>query len=122
MPDEIPVLFHYGSNFDCHLIIKKAKTNTAQKVSIFGGYSIFSLDAGKSRPEKLQIRTLFTQWKFEGEFSCLEENTDKYKTFLVPATREGKRTDKKGEEITETYLTIYWYHRIYCILIIKSSW
>ena len=33
---------------------KIAKTDTAQKVFIFGGFTIFSLDVGKSRPEKLQ--------------------------------------------------------------------
>ena len=31
---------------------------------------------------------------FEGEFNCLEENTEKYKTFLVTTKKEIKRNLK----------------------------
>ena len=31
------------------------------------------------------------------EFHCLVENTDKFKTFSVPITKEIKRIDKSGE-------------------------
>ena len=35
-----------------------------------------------------------------GKSTCLEENTEKYITFLVPI--EVTRTDKKGKEFTKT--------------------
>ena len=41
--------------------------------------------------------------KFEGEFNCVRENTEKYKNLSVPITKEVKRIEKKeknGEEIT----------------------
>ena len=38
----------------------------------------------------------------EGEFNCLGKNTEKYKIFLVPITKEVKRIDKNGKEITKT--------------------
>ena len=40
--------------------------------------------------------------EFEEEFNCLGENTKKYKPFSVPITKEIKRIDKNGEEITKT--------------------
>ena len=39
--------------------------------------------------------------EFEREFNFLKENTEKYKTFSVPITKEIKRIDKNGEEITK---------------------
>ena len=33
-------------------------------------------------------------------FNCLGKNTKKYKTFSVPITKEVKRTNKNGKEIT----------------------
>ena len=39
---------------------------------------------------------------FEGELNCLGENTEKYKIFSVPITKEVKRIDKNGKEITKT--------------------
>ena len=39
--------------------------------------------------------------EFEGQFTCLGENTEKYINFLVPMKRETKRIDKNGEEITK---------------------
>ena len=39
---------------------------------------------------------------FEGEFTCLGENSEKYKTFLVPMTKEVERIDKNIKEITKT--------------------
>ena len=40
--------------------------------------------------------------KFEGELYCLGTNTEKYKTFTLPVTKEVKRIGKNGEEITKT--------------------
>ena len=39
---------------------------------------------------------------FEGEFSCLAEISEKYKTILVPITKEVKMVDKNGDEITKS--------------------
>ena len=38
--------------------------------------------------------------EFEWEFNCLRENTEKYKTFSVPITKEIKRIGKDGEKTT----------------------
>ena len=59
MPNEIPVVFHNGSNYNYHFIIR----GLANEV--------------------------------EGQFECLEENTENYKTFSV-ATE--KKFDKEGNE------------------------
>ena len=56
------MVFHDGSNYDYHFIIKQL------------------------------IKVL------EGEFSCLEENTEKFKTFSVPIKREVKRTEENREK------------------------
>ena len=40
--------------------------------------------------------------KFEGQFTCLGKNTQKYMVFLVAITNEVKRIGKNGEEITKT--------------------
>ena len=40
--------------------------------------------------------------EFEGEFNCLGENTEKYKTFSLPISREVKRIGKNGKEIAKT--------------------
>ena len=48
MPNELPVVFHAGLNFDYHFIIKGLAN------------------------------------EFEGQFECLGEYTEKYKTFSVP--------------------------------------
>ena len=39
---------------------------------------------------------------FERQFTCLEENTEKYITFSVPIEKEIARIDKNGKEITKT--------------------
>ena len=49
---EIPVVFHNGSTYDYHLIIKELAE------------------------------------KFEGQFECLGENTEKYITFPVPIKKD----------------------------------
>ena len=41
----------------------------------------------------------------EGQFTCLEENTKKCITFLVPIEKEVKGIDKKGKEITKKCIT-----------------
>ena len=67
--NEIPVVFHNGSNYDYHFIIKELAN------------------------------------KFEGQFECLGENTEKYKTFSVPIEKEVTKIDKDGNEsvVTTSY-------------------
>ena len=62
MPNETPVLFHNGSNYDYHFIVKEL-TN-----------------------------------KFEKQFECLGQNTEKYWTFYVPTGKEVINTDKDNNE------------------------
>ena len=49
--------------------------------------------------------------EFEGQLTCLGENTEKHITFPVPRKKEVTRIDKNGKECTKTIsyrLTIYW--------------
>ena len=62
MPNEIPVVFHNGSNYDYHFIIKEL-TN-----------------------------------EFEGQFECLGENKEKYKTCSIPIKKAITKIDKYGNE------------------------
>ena len=62
MPNETPIVFHNGSNYDYHFIIKELAS------------------------------------KFEEQFECLGENTEKYKTFSVPIEKEITSIDKDGNE------------------------
>ena len=39
---------------------------------------------------------------FEGQFECLGENTEKYKTFSLPIEKEVIKMDKDGNEIVIT--------------------
>ena len=39
--------------------------------------------------------------KFEGQFECLEENTEKYITFSVPINKKVTKTDKDNNEKTK---------------------
>ena len=41
----------------------------------------------------------------EGEYNCPGKNTEKYKTFSVPITKEATRVDKNGNKIKITHLT-----------------
>ena len=61
MPKEIPIVFHNGSTYDYHFIIKELVK------------------------------------KFDGNFECLGENTEKYITFSVPIK---KKIENKDIEIT----------------------
>ena len=65
IPKETPVVFHNGSNYDYHFIIKELAK------------------------------------EFEGEFNCLRESAEKYKTFSDPITKVVRSTDKNGKEITK---------------------
>ena len=40
--------------------------------------------------------------RFEGEFTCVGKNTEKYKALAVPITKEVKRIDENGNAITKT--------------------
>ena len=62
VPNKIPVVFHNGSNYDYHFIIKELAN------------------------------------EFEGQFECLRENTEKYKTFSIPVEKEVTNIDKDGNE------------------------
>ena len=62
MPTEVSVVFHYGSNYDYHFILKGSAN------------------------------------KFERTSECLENNTEKYKTFSVPIEKEVTGIDKDGNE------------------------
>ena len=66
MPNEIPVAFHNGSNYDYHFTIKELAN------------------------------------KFEGQFQCIGENKEKYKTFSVPIKKEIIETDKDGNKTDES--------------------
>ena len=69
VPNETPVSFHSGSNYDYHFIIKELAN------------------------------------EFEGQFQCLEENTEKFKTFSIPIEREVTNIDRGGNKsvITISY-------------------
>ena len=45
--------------------------------------------------------------EFKKQFTCLGENTEKYRTFTDPIEKEVNRIDKNGEEITKKDLTYY---------------
>ena len=63
---EVPVVFHKGSTYDYHFIVRKLAE------------------------------------KYEGEFECLDENTEKYITFSVPIKKETvKRDTDDDDEIIE---------------------
>ena len=66
MSNEIPAVFHNGSNYDYHFIIKGLGN------------------------------------EFEGQFECLGENTEKYKTFSVLIENQGTKADEDGSESIET--------------------
>ena len=49
--------------------------------------------------------------EFEGQFSCLGKNSEKYIAFSVLIEKEVTRIDKNGKEITKSHIfqiTIYW--------------
>ena len=62
LSNEIPLVFHNGSNYEYCFIIKELGN------------------------------------EFEGQFECLGENTEKYKTFSVPIKKEFTKIDKDGNE------------------------
>ena len=66
MPNEIPVVFHNGLNYDYHFDIKELV------------------------------------YESEGQFECLGENAEKYKTFYVPVEKEATKIDKDENEIVVT--------------------
>ena len=56
--EAIPVIFHNGSNYDYHFIVKELAN------------------------------------EFEGQFECLGENKEKYKTIIFPIKKETTKIDK----------------------------
>ena len=46
--------------------------------------------------------------EFEGQFTCLGENTEIYINLTVPKEKEVKRNDKKGNHTNILQITIYW--------------
>ena len=65
VPNEIVVVFHKGSKYDFHLIVKELGNET------------------------------------DGQFDCIAENSEKYKTFSVPVKSEAVKIDKEGNKATE---------------------
>ena len=57
-------------------------------------------DNGSKHDYHLIIKELPEE--FQGEVTCLGENSEKYINVSVPAEKDLKRIDKNGEEITET--------------------
>ena len=45
--------------------------------------------------------------EFEGQFTCLKENTEKHITFSVPTEQEVTRTDKRAKKSQKLYFTEY---------------
>ena len=68
-PKEIPVVFHNGSTYDYHFIIKKLAE------------------------------------KFDGEFECLGENTEKYIIFSVPIKNEIAKNTRMAMIRLQEYYT-----------------
>ena len=83
IPKEIPIVFHNGSTYDYHFIIKEL-------VKEFEGN--FN---GSTYDYHFIIKELVKE--FEGNFECLGENTEKYITFSVPIK---KKIENKDIEIT----------------------
>ena len=57
-------------------------------------------DNGSKHDYHLIIKELPEE--FQGEVTCLGENSEKYINVSVPVEKDLKRIDKNGEEITET--------------------
>ena len=51
------------------------------------------------------IKELAGEFKREGEFECLGENTEKYITFSVPIKKETTKKDKDGNIKLQKYHT-----------------
>ena len=49
-------------------------------------------------------------WEQQEDLIFLRKNTEKYKNFSVPITKEGKRIGKNGEEIIKTI-----FYKLECI-------
>ena len=62
VPNEIPVVFHNGSNYDYQFIIKELAN------------------------------------EYKGQFECLGENSERYKTLSIPIGKEVTKIDKVGNE------------------------
>ena len=69
IPKEIPVVFHNGSTYDYHFVIKELAE------------------------------------EFEGEFECLDGNTEKYIPFSVPIKKEIIKKEKCGNVRLQKYHT-----------------
>ena len=90
IPKEVPVVFHNGSTYDYHFIIKELAE------------------------------------ELEGEFECLDENTEEYITFSVPVKKEITKNDKNGnDKITKIsykikllIVTDLWQHHYQILLVI----
>ena len=57
--------------------------------------------------------------EFKKQFTCLGENTEKYKTFRVPIDKDVTRIDKNGEKITKIYFT---YYSLLIVLDVQQIW
>ena len=62
VPKEIPIVFHNGSTYDYHFIIKRLAEEFKGQFECLG--------------------------EFKGQFECLGENTEKYITFSLPIKKD----------------------------------
>ena len=87
VPNEIPVVFHNGSNYDYRFIIKELAN------------------------------------EFEGQFECLGENTEKYKTFSIPIEKKITKIDKDGNEsvFTMSYKVTFIDNARFILLIVSRK-
>ena len=87
VPNEIPVVFYNGSNYNYHFIIKELAN------------------------------------EFEGQFECLGENTEKYKTFIIPIEKKITKIDKDGNEsvFTISYKVTFIDNARFILLIVSGK-
>ena len=73
VPKKIRIVFHNGSNYDYHFIIKELAEEFKKQLAE----------------------------EFKKQVICLGENTEKYITVTVPTEIKVTRINKNGEEITK---------------------
>ena len=88
---------------------KKMKLLTNEQQELYGNSEILyfckekfakNFHKGSNYGHHFIIKEL-EEW-FEGQFTCLGENTEKYITFSVPTEKEVIRISKNGEDVTNT--------------------
>ena len=75
VPKEIPIVFHNGSTYDYHFIIKRLAEEFKGQFECLG--------------------------EFKGQFECLGENTEKYITFSLPIKKDDNLSEINKKECPE---------------------